>query len=69
MMEAVETRPTAGRLVLVDGSTADFDECLWCTQAAPAAWVAHSGLSTGATWSPPSPLPASFPRLRDCIAA
>lgn len=37
----------AGRLVLVDGSSAEFDECLWCTQASPAAWVARTGLPTG----------------------
>lgn len=37
----------AGQLMLVDGSSAEFDECLWCTQASPAAWVAKTGLPTG----------------------
>lgn len=66
-VEGRKTCRTAGRLVLVGGATADFDECLWCTQAAPAAWVADSGLSTGA--HPPPPPPSSFPRPRNCIAA
>ncbi len=44
MVDTVE----AGRLLLADGGAAGFDECLWCTQAAPAGWVGGTGLPTGA---------------------
>ena len=37
-----------GELALDDGTSAPFDACLWCTQASPAAWVARTGLPTGA---------------------
>ncbi|KAK9840782.1 hypothetical protein WJX81_004350 [Elliptochloris bilobata] len=33
-----------GRLKLADGSARDFDECLWCTQAAAPAWLQKTGL-------------------------
>ncbi len=38
-----------GRLLLDGRAGAEpFDECLWCTQAAPPAWLAATGLPLGA---------------------
>lgn len=31
-------------LVLLDGQTVGFDDCLWCTQASPALWLKETGL-------------------------
>lgn len=33
-------------LLLADGTQLPYDECLWCTQAGAAGWVADSGLPT-----------------------
>lgn len=41
-------RVAPGALHLSHGAVAPFDECLWCTQAAPAPWVQASGLATDA---------------------
>ena len=43
--EVSEVRP--GKLVMSDGSDVPFDECLWCTQASAAPWIADTGLKTG----------------------
>lgn len=37
-----------GRLLLADSELGPFDEIFWCTGAAPAPWVANSGLATDA---------------------
>lgn len=37
-----------GRLELAGGAARDFDECLWCTQAAAPAWLRKTGLPLGA---------------------
>jgi hypothetical protein len=37
-----------GELVLEDGSSLAFDECLWCTSASAAAWLQQTGLPTDA---------------------
>ena len=37
-----------GILHLSDGTTVPFDECLWCTYASPAPWVAKTGLPLNA---------------------
>jgi selenide, water dikinase len=34
------------QLTLADGTQASFDELFWCTGAAPAPWIASSGLAT-----------------------
>jgi hypothetical protein len=48
------------RLVLENGQTAAFDECLWCTQAAAAGWLKGTGL----------PLTADgFVAIDDCMRA
>ena len=36
-----------GRLLLQDGSTEEFDECLWCTQAGAPPWLKTTGLQLG----------------------
>lgn len=36
-------RVDAGQVVLEDGSTHAFDECLWCTQASAASWLRETG--------------------------
>lgn len=43
---------TPSQLVLADGRKLPHDECLWCTQAGAAPWVAASGLPTdeGGHW-------------------
>lgn len=41
---AAVTRVDDGRLVLADGETVEADEILWTTQAAPARWLAGTGL-------------------------
>jgi NADH dehydrogenase FAD-containing subunit len=38
----------AGLLYTVEGGQLPFDECLWCIQAAPANWIASTGLPTSA---------------------
>lgn len=43
-------RVSAGALHLSNGQQVDFDECLWCTQAAPAAWLKECDLPRGALW-------------------
>ncbi|PRW20680.1 water dikinase [Chlorella sorokiniana] len=40
-----EVQPAA--LVLGDGQTVPFDECLWTTQASAASWLAETGLPVG----------------------
>lgn len=37
-------------LLLGDGSVVSFDDCLWCTEASAAKWIAASGLPTDAGW-------------------
>lgn len=38
------TEVKAGQLILEGGKTYEFDECLWCTQASAAGWLASAGL-------------------------
>lgn len=53
-----EVQPTL--LQLSDGSQLPFDECLWCTQAGAAGWVADSGLPTDEGEAPGSRLSAQL---------
>jgi len=41
-------RVDSGRLSLTSGATVDFDEALWVTEAAPAPWLAETGLALDA---------------------
>jgi hypothetical protein len=47
-----------GALVLEDGSSLPFDECLWCTSASAAAWLRRTGLPTDAQ---------GFLAINDCL--
>jgi len=42
--ETAITRVEPGRLIATDGGTIEFDEALWVTEAAAAAWLAETGL-------------------------
>ncbi|PNH06604.1 hypothetical protein TSOC_007041, partial [Tetrabaena socialis] len=42
--EVTSVRP--GELLLRSGAALPFDECLWCTEASPPAWLRETGLPT-----------------------
>lgn len=48
MEHAEVTGVSAGTLHVAAGEQVPFDECLWCTQAAPARWLHDSHLPQGA---------------------
>ena len=54
-----------GRLLLQDGSSQDFDECLWCTQASAPPWLQSTGLQLGTT-PPAAALVTSSAQQRSC---
>ena len=45
VVDIKEVQP--GRLLLTDGSSQAFDECLWCTQASAPPWLSTTGLQLG----------------------
>lgn len=46
-VEAVEE----GKIKLVGGEVLPYDECCWCTGAAPPAWLRDTDLPLGASFS------------------
>ena len=67
LLEGVQvTGVEQGWLTTGDGQRIAFDECLWCTQASAAPWLADTGLQLGdcsiACPTEPAPRCHAYPR-------